>query len=68
MKIWICPAAMGITANVLALGYFPTLLLFPALQALPPSLSAPFRLTWYILIALRLLRLARAPAVAISES
>jgi hypothetical protein len=52
-------AAMGFTANVLALGYFPVLVFVPSLQALPPSLSAPFRLAWYIMIALRLFRLAR---------
>jgi hypothetical protein len=61
-------AAMGITANGLALGYFPAVLFMPSLQAVPPSLSAPFRLTWYIMIALGLLKLARAETEGILES
>jgi len=60
--------AMGITASVLALGYFPALVFVPSLRALPPSLSAPFRLAWYIMIALRLLKLARAPSEAVSAA
>ena len=61
-------AAMGITTSVLALGYFPALVFVPSLRALPPSLSAPFRLAWYIMIALRLLKLARTPSQAVSAS
>lgn len=56
-------AAMGITANVLALGYFPALVFVPPLCALPPSISAPFRLAWYIMIALRLFKLTRGTEV-----
>jgi hypothetical protein len=52
-------AAMGIIANTLALGYFPTLVFFPSWLAIPPSISAPFRLVWYVMIALSLFRLAR---------
>jgi len=57
-------AAMGITANVIALGYFPALVFAPSLCALPPSISAPFRLAWYIMIALRLFKLARGTGEA----
>ena len=50
----------GIVANGLGLGYFVALALAPAILALPPALSAPFRLAWYILSAVRLLQLRRA--------
>lgn len=53
-------AWMGILANGLGLGYFVALALAPAIVALPPSLSAPFRLAWYVLIAIRLFQLAGA--------
>ncbi len=46
----------GTLANGFALLIFPVLLLAPSVVWLPPSLSAPFRLLWYILIALRLLQ------------
>ncbi len=52
----------GILANGLGLGYFLVLIFAPTLIWLPPSLSAPFRLIWYILIALGLFRLARSKA------
>jgi hypothetical protein len=52
-------AWMGILANAFGLCYFLALAFAPALRFLPPSLSAPFRLAWYILIALRLFRLAK---------
>jgi hypothetical protein len=58
-------AWVGIVANGVGLLYFPALALFatfamaPALLALPHVLSAPFRELWYLLIALRLFRLAR---------
>ena len=51
-------AVAGILANALGLGYFVALAIAPALSFLPPSLSAPFRLIWYILIARRLFQLA----------
>jgi hypothetical protein len=54
-------AAVGVVANVLVLGYFVALALAPAIAFLFPSISAPFRLIWYILIALGLFRLGRAP-------
>ena len=51
-------AYTGLLANVFALGYFVALVFAPALVWLPPSISAPFRLIWYILIAVRLFKLA----------
>lgn len=53
---------VGILANSLALLIFPAMALFPAILWLPPSLSAPFRLTWYVLIAYHLIKLANAEA------
>lgn len=50
-------AYAGILANVFGLGYFIALAFAPALCFLPPSISAPFRLIWYILIARRLFQL-----------
>jgi hypothetical protein len=50
-------AYVGLLANGLALGYFAALIFAPALVWLPPSVSAPFRLIWYILIAVRLFQL-----------
>jgi hypothetical protein len=49
----------GIFANSFGLLLFPMLLLAPSLAWIPPSFSAPFRLTWYILIALRLFKLSK---------
>jgi len=53
-------AYAGILANVFGLGYFIALAFAPAILALPPVISAPFRLIWYILIAVKLFRLASA--------
>jgi hypothetical protein len=50
----------GTLANGFALLVFPVLLLAPSVVWLPPSLSAPFRLLWYILTALRLFKLSRS--------
>jgi hypothetical protein len=57
-------AWLGIVAHSLGLLFFVALALAPlmpslapAMLAIPPSLSAPFLLVWYILIALRLFRL-----------
>ncbi|MBN2394091.1 MAG: DUF4386 family protein [Anaerolineae bacterium] len=52
-------AIAGILANGLGLAYFVTLAFAPAIIWLPPTLSAPFRLIWYVLIALKLFQLAR---------
>ena len=50
-------AIVGILAHGFGLGYFVALAFAPAIIALPPSISAPFLLAWYILIARRLFRL-----------
>ena len=50
-------ACVGILANVFGLGYFIALAFAPAILALPPVISAPFRVIWYILIARRLFQL-----------
>lgn len=55
-------AYAGILANGLALGQFVALVLAPAILWLPPTISAPFRLAWYILIAIGLARLAGSEA------
>jgi hypothetical protein len=51
---------VGIVANGCVLFYFLTLMMAPNLVAIPHVISAPFRITWYVLIALRLFKLARA--------
>ena len=48
----------GILANAFALAFYPFLVFAPAIAWLPPSISAPFRLIWYVLIAVGLFRLA----------
>jgi len=55
-------AYTGILANVLGLGYFFTLAFVPQLVFIPLSASAPFLLIWYILIGVKLLKLARLKA------
>jgi hypothetical protein len=54
-------ALCGIVANASTMGYFATLLVAPSLTGIPPSIAAPFRLIWYVLIARTLFRLARIP-------
>jgi hypothetical protein len=49
----------GILANSFGLLLFPALLLTPDMIWLPPSLSAPFRVIWYVLIGLKLFKLAK---------
>jgi hypothetical protein len=51
-------AYTGIIANVSALGYFPALALGAEIVWVFPTVSAPFRIAWYILIAIGLFRLA----------
>ncbi len=51
---------IGLLANGLALCSFITLAFAPSIQWLFPTISAPFRLAWYIMIALRLFKLSRA--------
>jgi hypothetical protein len=50
-------ATVGILAHGFGLGYFVALAFAPAINFLPPSISAPFLLVWYILIARRLCQL-----------
>jgi hypothetical protein len=52
-------AIMGILANGIGLCYFLFLVFAPAAIWIPHSVSAPFRVIWYFLIALRLFKLAR---------
>jgi hypothetical protein len=52
-------AYVGILANGLALGHFLALAFAPALIVVPTPVSAPFRVLWMVLIALRLFRLGR---------
>jgi len=50
-------AICGVLANGLALLGFITLAFGPAISWIPPTLSAPFRLIWYVLIAIKLFKL-----------
>ena len=52
-------AYTGILANLFNLGCFIALAFAPAILWLPPTLAAPLRLVWYILIAITLFQLAR---------
>jgi hypothetical protein len=61
-------AYVGILANVFGLGVILTLAFAPTMTFIPLSASAPFLLIWYILIGLRLLRLARREGEALSHS
>jgi hypothetical protein len=53
-------AWLGIAAEGIQMGTFAALVLAPspALLALPPSLAAPLRLAWYVLVGRRLIRMA----------
>ena len=52
-------AVVGILANGIGLCYFLTLIFAPAIYWIPHPISAPFRVIWYFLIALKLFSLAR---------
>ena len=52
-------AIVGLLANGIGLCYFLTLAFLPAIYWLPHPISAPFRVTWYFLIALKLFKLTR---------
>ena len=52
-------AVTGILANGLILCYFPVLAFAPSMLVLPFVLSAPMRVTWYLLIALKLFKLGK---------
>jgi hypothetical protein len=51
-------ATVGLVTHGFQLSFFVALALAPALLAVPPSIAAPFRLAWYLLIACRPFRLA----------
>jgi hypothetical protein len=53
-------AIVGILANGFGIGYFIGLLFIPDYSWLFPTISAPFRMIWYILIAIKLFQLGRA--------
>ena len=53
-------AIVGILANGFGLGYFIGLALMLEYSWIFPTISAPFRMIWYILIAIKLFQLARA--------
>jgi hypothetical protein len=53
-------AVAGILANAIGLCYFITLALLPAIYWTPHPISAPFRVIWYFLIALRLFKLGKS--------
>jgi hypothetical protein len=53
-------AVMGILANGIGLCYFITIAFAPAIYWIPHPISAPFRVIWYFLIALRLFKLGKA--------
>ncbi len=52
-------AVTGILANAFILGYFPFLAFAPSLLVLPYVLSAPLRVVWYFLVALKLFQLRK---------
>jgi hypothetical protein len=52
-------AVIGILANSIILCYFPVMAFVPSLLVLPFVLSAPFRVIWYFLIALKLFQLGK---------
>ena len=52
-------AVVGILANGIRLCGFVALVLTPSIFRFAIPISAPFRVTWYVMIAIRLLRLAR---------
>jgi hypothetical protein len=54
-------AIIGILANGIGLCYFLTLAFLPEIYWLPHPISAPFRVVWYFLIALKLFKLASQP-------
>jgi hypothetical protein len=53
-------AWVGIVAHAILLGRFVTIPLPLAYSAIPPSLAAPLLIVWNVMVAIRLIRLARA--------
>lgn len=51
-------AVIGIIMNILGLLFFPVLILAPEFHWIPPTASAPFRMIWYVMSAIQLLKLA----------
>jgi hypothetical protein len=57
------PAAVfGILANAFGLGYYVVLAVMPALIAVTISISSVFLLVWYLIIGVKLFRMAGAPS------
>jgi len=52
-------AVTGVLANGIILGYFVALTFAPTLIVLPFVLSAPFRVIWYFLLAIKLFKLGK---------
>lgn len=52
-------AIVGILANGFGLAFFAALALIPAFCWIFPTISAPLRMVWYILIAIKLLQLGK---------
>ncbi|MBN2549055.1 MAG: hypothetical protein JXB15_07860 [Anaerolineales bacterium] len=52
-------AVTGLLANGFGLVYFIALIFAPAFIWIPPTISAPFRMIWYFLIAIQLFRMGK---------
>jgi len=52
-------AIMGILTNSLGLLLFPLLILAPEFHWISPTASAPFRMIWYVMSAIQLLKLSK---------
>ena len=52
-------AIIGLLSNGLGLLFVPLLILPPAFHWIAPTISAPFRIIWYVMSALRLLKAAK---------
>jgi len=61
-------AVFGIMANGLGLAYYPALAFAPTLVWIPPAFSAPFRIVWYVLIAIKLLKMSKVENASSSDS
>lgn len=56
-------AGIGMASTTLQLLYFPVIVLLPAFNWLPPTLSAPLRLTWYMMIAIQLFKISNTKSI-----
>jgi hypothetical protein len=52
-------AVMGLLMNIFGLLFFPLLVFAPDFHWIAPTVSAPFRMIWYVMSAIQLLRLAK---------